>query len=375
MKNYQTQEKIRYAVVGLGHIAQAAVLPAFRHAKSNSTLTALVSGDTEKLNRLGEEYKVEKRYLFSEFEEFLNRREVDAIYISAPNLYHRKIMETAARYGVHVLCEKPLAVTTEECLSMINEAKKNEIFLMVAYRLHFAPANLRLLNEAQSKKIGDLKIFNSNFSFTIKDLNNIRLDKTQNGGGPLHDIGVYCINSARKLFQTEPLEVFAMAGNSRDSRFKKIDEAVSCILKFPEGKIASFSLSFNAFPSAEIDLIGTKGKMRLENAYKYNRAMNLKIYQEGKLISRRFPRRDQFAEELQYFSDCIQRKKRPSPCGEEGTADLKIIEALLLSLDLGLPIKLEEINKKFNPSEKTGLRASFLRPKFINSFTQGESKK
>lgn len=369
------KEKIRYAVVGLGYIAQIAVLPAFRNARSNSSLVALVSGDKEKLKRLGEKYHVEKCYLYSELEDCLKRGEVDAIYIATPNFYHRNIMETAAKYGVHVLCEKPMAVTTEDCLSMINEAQKNNILLMIAYRLHFESANLEAIKIAQSKRIGDLKVFNSVFTMQVKDHNNIRLEEVEKGGGPLYDIGIYCINAARYLFKSEPIEVFAMTANSKDSRFKKVDELVSCIMKFPEGKLATFSISFGAFPSADYDLIGTKGRVRLEKGYEYAKTMTLKIYEEKKVISKKYPKRDQFAPELIYFSDCIQRKKKPEPSGEEGLADVKIIEALLLSIDLGAPITLDEINKKSRPSENQKItRPSFIKPRLFNVVGPGGEK-
>lgn len=172
MFNSKPKQKIRYAVVGLGHIAQIAVLPAFKNARKNSKLVALVSGDKEKLKLLGDKYKVEKRYLYSEFEQCLRSGEVDAVYICTPNFYHRNIMETAAKYGIHVLCEKPMAITTEDCYSMINEAEKNNIQLMVAYRLHFEAANLEAIKIAHSKKIGDPKIFNSVFTMQIKDQKN-----------------------------------------------------------------------------------------------------------------------------------------------------------------------------------------------------------
>lgn len=371
----RTKEKIRYAVIGLGYIAQVAVLPAFKNAKSNSVLTALVSGDKEKLKRLGEKYHVDKCYLYSEFEDCLKRGEVDAVYIATPNFYHRNIMETAAKYGVHVLCEKPMAVTSEDCLSMISEAEKNNIQMMIAYRLHFESANLEAIKIAQSKRIGDLKIFNSVFTMQVKDHNNIRLEEADKGGGPLYDIGIYCINAARYLFKAEPIEVFAMTANSKDSRFKKVDELVSCIMKFPEGRLATFSVSFGAFASADYDLIGTKGRVRLEKGYQYAKSMTLKIYEEKKIISKKYPKKDQFAPELIYFSDCIQKKKKPEPSGEEGLADVKIIEALLLSIDLGAPITLDEINKKSRPSENQKItRPSFARPRLFNAIGPGGEK-
>lgn len=375
MFSKQPKQKIRYAVVGLGYIAQVAVLPAFKNAKKNSKLVALVSGDKEKLSRLGDKYKVQHRCLYSEFETLLKSGEIDAVYIATPNSYHRNIMELAAKYGVHVLCEKPMAVTTEDCLSMISEAHRHHIQLMVAYRLHFEAANLEAIRLAHSKRIGDLKIFNSIFTMQVKDPHNIRLEEPEKGGGPLYDIGIYCINAARYLFKSEPLEVFAMASSSKDSRFKKTDESISCILKFSEGRQATFSVSFGTFDSADFDLIGTKGRIRLERAYEYARTMNLKIYEDKKIITKKYPRRDQFSPELLYFSECLQKKKKPEPSGEEGLVDIKIIEALLLSIDLGSPITLDEINKRTRPTEQQKItRLPFSRPKLFHVVTPDGTK-
>ncbi len=363
----QPKKKIRYAVVGLGYIAQIAVLPSFKNARKNSRLVALVSGDREKLKKVGEKYKIDKCYLYSEFEDCLRRGEVDAIYIATPNFYHRNIMETAAKYGIHVLCEKPMAVTTEDCLGMMSVAEKNNIQLMIAYRLHFEAANLEAIKITQSKRIGEAKIFNSVFTMQIRDQNNIRLHESEKGGGPLYDIGIYCINAARYLFKSEPIEVFAMSGNSRDSRFKKTDEIVSAIMKFPDGKMANFCISFGAFASADYDLIGTKGRIRLEKGYQYAYPMTLKTYEDKKITTKKYARRDQFSPELIYFSECIQKKKKPEPSAEEGLADVKIIEALLLSLDLGSPIRLDEINKRTRPNEQQKItKPSFARPKLFN---------
>lgn len=370
------KKKIRYAVVGLGYIAQIAVLPAFKNARSNSTLTALISGDEEKLKGLGEKYKVDKLYLYSQFEECLRKGEVDAVYIATPNSYHRNIMETAAKYGVHVLCEKPMAVTVEDCLSMIQAANRNHIQLMIGYRLHFEAANIEAIRLVQSKRIGDLKLFQSAFTLQVKDMHNIRLSEVEKGGGPLYDIGIYCINAARNLFKAEPKEVFAMAASGKDARFKKTDESISVVMKFPEERMCTFSISFGAFSCSEFDIIGTKGKIRLEKAYNYSSSMRLKIYEDKKTITKKYSRRDQFAPELIYFSDCILKKKRPEPSGEEGLADIKIIEAILLSIDLSSPIKLEEINKKITPSEKQKItRPLFPRPKLFHVTTPSGEKK
>jgi glucose-fructose oxidoreductase len=107
--------KVRYAVVGLGWIAQEAMLPAFANAAENSELTALVSSDPDKLRELGDRYDVELRYSYDEFDRCLASGRVDAVYIGLPNDMHREYTERAARAGVHVLCEKPMANTEDEC--------------------------------------------------------------------------------------------------------------------------------------------------------------------------------------------------------------------------------------------------------------------
>lgn len=361
----KVDKKIRYAVVGLGHIAQTAVLPAFSNATENSILTALVSGDEKKLKTLGKKYNVDKLYRYSQFEECLRNKEVDAIYIATPNFYHRNIMETAANYGVHVLCEKPMAVTTEDCLSMIQVAEQNHTKLMIAYRLHFEAANLEAISLSQHKRIGQLRIFNSVFTMQMKDKKNIRLKDVDSGGGPLYDIGIYCINASRYLFRAEPIEVFAMESS---------EKSIAVMMKFPDNRIANFTASFDAFPTIDYDLIGTEGRIRLEQAYGYANEMTLKVYDNDKLEVKKFEKRDQFGPELIYFSNCILKDKKPEPSGEEGLADIKIIEAILLSIELGSPVELELEKVSKRPTKNQLITLSPIStPKPVNVSDPGGS--
>jgi len=202
---------IRYGVVGLGHIAQVAVLPAFKPAKKNSLLTALVTEDAKKARKLSQQYKVARVYTYEQFDELLTSDVVDALYICLPNHLHRDYATRALKAGVHVLCEKPLALSERDCLQMADAAAATGAKLMTAYRLHFEEANLEALKMCKSGKLGDLRYFTSSFSFQVTDPENIRL-RSETGGGPLWDIGIYCISAARALFRAEPDEVFAFAG-------------------------------------------------------------------------------------------------------------------------------------------------------------------
>ena len=111
--------RIRYAVVGQGYISQVAVLPAFANARRNSELAALVSGDSRKLATLARRYGVENTYSYDEYDDCLRSGGIDAVFIALPNDMHRDFTIRAARAGVHVLCEKPMAVTEAECKAMI----------------------------------------------------------------------------------------------------------------------------------------------------------------------------------------------------------------------------------------------------------------
>src|SRR5258706_82076 len=196
---------VRYAVVGQGYIAQAAVLPAFRHARANSRLVALVSGDPAKRRELGRTYDV-ATYSYDEYETCLKSGDVDAVYIALPNSMHREYTVRPADCGVHVLGEKPLAVTEAECKAMIAACRRRKVKLMPAYRLHFERATLQALRDTGAHGvIGEPRLFISSFTSNVQPPN-IRLE-AEMGGGTLYDIGVYCINAARHLFRAEPIEV------------------------------------------------------------------------------------------------------------------------------------------------------------------------
>ena len=324
-----SKNKIRYAVVGLGHIAQVAVLPAFKTAR-NCELFALVSGDPEKLRRLGKKYNIDHQYPYEEYSRALSN--VDAVFLTVPNHLHREYAVRAAAAGVHVLCEKPMAPTAQECREMIEAANRNHVKLMVAYRLHFEAGNLEAIKLVKSGRLGDVRFFASEFAQQVADRNVRITEPVPRGGGPLYDMGVYCINAARYLFRAEPLEVCALAESKNDPRFQRVEEMVSAVLRFPGERLTTFTCSFGAADVSRYTLIGSKGTLRADPAYEYAEGTRLEVTTAGKTRTRIFPKRDQFAAELTYFSNCIQRDNRPEPDGLEGLADVRIIEAIYHSI-------------------------------------------
>jgi predicted dehydrogenase len=177
---------VRYAVVGLGYISQDAVLPAFFHASENSELRALVTDDPVKAKRLSKKYDVPRTYAYKDFDLCLRSGEIDAVYIALPNSMHRAYAVAAANAGIHVLCEKPMAMDELECQAMMTAAENDGVRLMIAYRFHFESANLRAIETIRSGKLGQPRMFSSVFSQQVAT-GNIRLNR-ELGGGSVWDL-------------------------------------------------------------------------------------------------------------------------------------------------------------------------------------------
>jgi predicted dehydrogenase len=348
----KASRQVGYAVVGLGHFAQDAVLPAFENAQGNSKLVALVSGDPEKARELGERYRVPV-FGYDRFDECLALPEVEAVYIVLPNTLHAEYAVRAARAGVHVLCEKPLATSEAECREMIRAAEESDVRLMTAYRLHFEEANLTAVEAVLEGKLGDPRLFTSTFSFQVQ-APNIRLERDK-GGGVLWDIGVYCVNAARYLFRAEPVEVFAFCDKGQDPRFTETEEAASVVMRFPEGKLAAFNVSFGAEAVARYELVGTQGTLKVDNAYEYKGELRWELTAEGQTRKGKVRERDQIAPEILTFSDCILEGRAPEPDGWEGLADVRIISALYESARIGQPVKLAPFERPRRPTKEQEL--------------------
>ena len=340
--------RIRYAVVGLGYIAQSAVLPAFRHARRNSELVALVSGDPRKRRALQRTYRARFVYDDKHYPDCLANPEIDAVYLALPNHLHRPYAVAAARAGKHVLCEKPLAVTEEDCEEMIAAAAENGVRLMTAYRLHFERTNLEAIEAIRSGRVGEPRIFQSSFTMQVAP-GNVRLNPTAMGGGPIYDIGIYSINAARYLFRDEPTEAFAWTAGGDDRRFDRTPEMMACVLRFPGQRLASFVCSFGAADTGWYEVVGTKGQVRVEPAFETAEALTLRATTGGRTRRRTFPKRDHFAPELLAFSDAVRRGRDPEPSGREGLADVRIIRALLASARTGRPVRLAPLAREARP--------------------------
>jgi glucose-fructose oxidoreductase len=202
---------------------------------------------------------------------------------------------------------------------------------------------------------------------------NIRLERRK-GGGPVYDIGVYCINAARYMMGEEPVAVWATATRSSDPRFKEVDDTLMGAMRFKDERLASFTCSFGAADRSVFTLTGTKGSITVDPAYEYAMGLAYLLKIGEKETKKRFAKSDQFAPELVYFSDCILRNRNPEPSGEEGLADLRIIEAMLRSQRTGRWVSLPKTTRKRRPTLRQEMRRPAVprEPPLVNAHSASQ---
>jgi predicted dehydrogenase len=355
------KRQVRYAVIGAGNIAQVAVLPAFEHATENSRLVALVSSDAAKRAALRKRHKLEDTADYDELEQLLERSDIDAVYIATPNSNHREFTERAARCGVHVLCEKPLAPSLEDCHAMMHACEEHSVKLMVAYRLHFEEATLKAFEIARSGQLGELRLFDSFFTHVVRP-DDIRRDP-EFAGGASFDLGVYCINAARNLFEAEPISVFA-AGVEKNG----VDDTTSVVMRFPGERLAQFCISNSVSGVSSYRVAGSKGDLRVEPGYEYAEGLVHYLTRDDETERTQFRKRDQFAPEILHFSDAILNDREPEPSGEEGACDVRVVEAILESMKTGRTVELAPYQRLSRPSLGQERRAPAIdKPEPINA--------
>jgi predicted dehydrogenase len=315
-------------------------MPALTKTKS-ARLAALVSGHPDKAAMLAKKYSLNPKHIYDyeNFENIKNDPDVDVIYIVLPNGMHAEYCIRAAGIGKHVFSEKPMANTAKDCQAMIDACKHANVMLGVGYRMQYEPHLIEAKRLIKEGAIGKVTKVESEFGFNIPP-GVWRLDKKLAGGGPLMDVGIYCLNSTRFALGEEPVEVSATIPPSDDPRFKEVEPSMDFMLKFPSGAVAECKTAYDKFAGNRLRIEGEKGSLHMEPAFSYGGLMLGIKYGEDQPKQFTPPPADQFATEIEDFSRCIIEKKPTRTPGEEGMRDCAIMEALYRSAAEKKPVKL-----------------------------------
>jgi predicted dehydrogenase len=335
--------KIGYCIIGLGRISMDHFMVATLTSK-HSRVTALVSGHRDKALAQAAKYGVPESsiYTYETMDQIKSNPAIDAVYVALPNSMHAEYTIRSARAGKHVLCEKPMATTVADSQAMIKACRDAGKKLMIAYRCHYEPSNLRAVQIIREGHLGKIQAIESANGFN-ETAGEWRLDRKLAGGGPLMDVGVYSLNAFRFLTGEEPSEFKAYSSViDHDGRFDTVEENVSWTMKFPSGVLASANTTYGAPMEGFYRVHGSLGFLHMEPAFGYQGLHLTAHYADpagGKpiIIDEPNPNRDpsHFVTEADYFSSCILDDKTPKTAGEEGLLDMQYMSKIYESC--GLP--------------------------------------
>ena len=327
---------IGYCIVGLGRISMQHFMPAVKMSKK-SRVTALVSGHRDKAERMAAEYGVPSGsiYSYDNYDEIAKNPAIDAVYIALPNSMHAEYTIRAAKAGKHVLCEKPMCTSVEDAQAMVQACASANKKLMIAYRCQYEPVNLRAIQLIREGNIGVVRSIESAFGFSI-GLGEWRLDKKLAGGGPLMDVGIYCLNASRYLTGEEPIELKAISSTDRrDPRFAQVEESVSWAMKFPGGALASCATTYGASMNGYFRVRGSHGTILVDPAFNYDQPHLTAQFDKGAAEDLGSTDADpmQFLREADHLAECIVQNKEPKTPGQEGLRDMQLIAQIYRSCD------------------------------------------
>jgi predicted dehydrogenase len=322
--------KIRWGVLGTAKIATVKVIPAMQRGQYTEVV-AIASRDAEKAKSAAKQLGIARSY--GSYEELLADPEVDAVYNPLPNHLHVPWSIRALSAGKHVLCEKPIGLTSAEGQQLVDEAAKHpRLKVMEAFMYRHHPQWQRARELARSEAIGPLRTIQSFFSYYNDDPQNIR-HVPEMGGGGLMDIGCYPISLSRFIFGGEPRRV--MGTIEYDPRFR-VDRLASAILEFSSGTSA-FTCSMQVAPYQRVNIFGTKGRVEIEIPFNAPPDRPCRMWlQQGEAIEEIvLPVCDQYTIQGDLFARAIlEDTPVPTPL-TDAVANMRVIESIVRSGDSG----------------------------------------
>lgn len=325
---------VRCGVLSTADIALKRLVPAARES-SNSEVVAISSRDESKARAVAEDLDIPTWY--GSYDELIADPDLHAVINPLPNSMHCAWTIKAAEAGKHILCEKPLAVTTDEARRMIASAKANNVVLVEAFTHRWNPhlrTARRLIAEGA---IGHVTSLHSALTFPVAERQgNIRFSKELSGGSMM-DAGCYAVYACRFLLGDEPIRASAFA---YDSGGYGVDTSFSGLLEFPSGAVAHVGSSMEQPRRCELIAIGSEGRVEVPDMFDDSGPVVIKIGDEERIEA--VPAPNRFRVQMDEFSECVLTGKLPEFPAEDGLANTAALVALLTAARDGTVVDVEQ---------------------------------
>ncbi len=330
-------KKLNIALCGLGRYAN--ILARSFVDSEYCHLSGIITGTPSKAIDWKARYAIPDGniYNYEDFDRIKDNEAIDLVYVVLPNSMHKEYTIRAAKAGKHVIVEKPMAFTEKDCQEMIDACKKAKVQLAVGYRLHYEPHHIEIKRLGQEKVFGQVRLIEVSLGYRIGgDPNDWHFRKAMSGGGPLMNLGVYCVQSSRYVLGEEPISVTAQFGPiTRPELYKEVEESITWQLNFPSGAVCTSTSSNNCsvdrfFASAD------NGFFELSPAVSYGPFKGRTSEKEFD-----FPIINQQAAQLDGIGNLILKgQELPSHIsGEEGLKDMRVIEGIYKAAATGNKIE------------------------------------
>ena len=350
-KKSYTGKKLNIALCGLGNYAS--LLAEGLQVSEYCQLTGIVTGTPSKAEKWKKKYNIPEKniYNYENFDSIVKNKDIDLVYVVTPNALHKEFTVRAAKAGKHVIVEKPMAITIEDCEEMIKVCNENNVQLAMGYRLHYEPNHLEIKRLGQEKVLGQVRYIEASLGYSTYDIHDItkpvdlnarnewRLTKKWAGGGCLINLGIYCIQVSRYVLGEEPIAVTAQFGTVNDkNRFAQVEENITWQMQFPSGAVANCSSSCG-FGIDRFHAAADEGFFEMSPAVSYGPFIGKRS--DGKAFN--FPVINQQQTQMDEISKVIlANKKLPNHItGEEGIKDVKIINAIYKAAETGKKVSLK----------------------------------
>ncbi len=322
---------VRWGILSTADIGMSKVTPAIQRAP-NCDVVAIASRDGQRAAEAAGRLGIPRS--FGAYEELLSSDDIDAVYIPLPNDMHAEWTFKAAAAGKHILCEKPLAMSSSQGMEMTSACDDAGVRLQEAFMYRHHPTWVDVVRRVRSGEIGTLQAVQSAFSYFNDDPHNIR-NRMENGGGAMMDIGCYNVSLSRLLFDAEPVGIESVV--RRDPEMG-IDIVSSAILEFEGGGQSSFTCSTRAEEYQRVHIFGSEGRIEVEIPFNIPPDLDTRVFVTHRFVDGNastetvvFAPADQYTIQAELFADAILKGQPVAVPVDDAVANMRVVEAILAS--------------------------------------------